>query len=163
MKKLLFLFIFIHTISWSQQNVTTYYFIRHSEKMDQSENPNLSELGKKRAENWKNIFSEITFDAIYSTDYKRTIETVTPTANSKNITITITIYNPKTINIEEFKKATTSKTILIVGHSNSTPTFVNKILNDEKYSKIDETVFGNLYIISIITDGSTHSQLLKLE
>ncbi|UFH35122.1 hypothetical protein [Flavobacterium acetivorans] len=51
------------------------------------------------------------------------------------------------------------KKILIVGHSNSTPDFVNKIINKDKYTAIDENTFGNLYIITVSGNTITHQQL----
>jgi 2,3-bisphosphoglycerate-dependent phosphoglycerate mutase len=161
MKKLLIILIFTLQFSESKAQTTTYYFIRHAEKMDNSENPNLSEKGKIRAENWNKIFSETKFDAVYSTDFKRTIQTATPILNSRNLKPII--YIPKTIDIELFKLENKNKTILVVGHSNSTPEFVNKLIREKKYEKIDETVFGNLYIVSILENEKAISQFLKLE
>jgi 2,3-bisphosphoglycerate-dependent phosphoglycerate mutase len=161
MKKRLIILAFILQFVVVQAQNTTYYFIRHSEKIDNSENPDLSEKGKIRAENWNKIFSETKFDAIYSTDFKRTIQTITPILNLRKLKPTI--YNPKTIDIELFKNETKNKTVLVVGHSNSTPDFVNKLINEKKYEKIDETVFGNLYIITILENEKAISQFLKLE
>ncbi len=76
------------------QEVTTYYFIRHAEKLriDKTDkNPNLNFNGYKRAEAWKDVFSNVPFDAIYSTDYNRTKLTAKPTATSKNLPILFTI------------------------------------------------------------------------
>ncbi|TDD77361.1 SixA phosphatase family protein [Flavobacterium caseinilyticum] len=146
-------------ISFGQQNITTYYFIRHAEKVDSSQNPNLSEKGLKRAELWNKIFSEIRFDEIYSTDYKRTLQTASPTATARRIEIKL--YNPKTLNIESFKKETLGRKVLIVGHSNTTPKFVNDIINQDSFSDMEDETFGNLYIVTII-DGIISFQLLKL-
>ncbi len=113
MKKfLLLLTLLFLNISFAQSKITTYYFIRHAEKVDNSQNPDLSEKGLKRAELWNNIFSEVDFDEIYSTDYKRTLQTASPTATTKKIEIKL--YNPKTINIHSFKKETSGKKVLIV-------------------------------------------------
>ncbi len=161
MKNPFILLLLIGNFAFSQISTTNYYFIRHAEKVDQSENPDLSEIGKKRAENWCRVLSEIKFDFIYSTNFKRTLQTVLPISLDKKI-IPI-IYDPKTIDIETFLKETKFKTVLIVGHSNSTPDFVNKILAEKKYSKIEETIFENLYILSIHSDGSKHVQLLKID
>ena len=91
MKKILLIYIFIFTSLLSNaQEVTTYYFIRHAEKLrvDKTDrNPNLNLKGFKRAEAWKEVFSNISFDAIYSTDYTRTKLTAKPTADSKNLPI----------------------------------------------------------------------------
>ena len=91
MKKQILTFIFctLSLISFAQE-VTTYYFIRHAEKLriDKTDkNPNLNFNGYKRAEAWRNVFSNIPFDAIYSTDYNRTKLTAKPTATSKNLPI----------------------------------------------------------------------------
>lgn len=161
MKKiLLILALLFLNISFGQQNITTYYFIRHAEKVDSSQNPDLSEKGLKRAELWNTIFSKVDFDEIYSTDYKRTIQTASPTATTKKIEIKL--YNPKTINIDSFKKETLGKKVLIVGHSNTTPKFVNDIINKQSFSDIEDETFGNLYIVTLV-DNTISYQLLKLE
>jgi broad specificity phosphatase PhoE len=159
-KYLLIVAFFVLQISFAQNNTTTYYFIRHAEKVDNSKNPDLSEIGLQRAQIWNKIFSEISLDAIYSTDYIRTIQTATPTANSKNITILN--YDPKTIDLQSFKKNTLGKKVLVVGHSNTIPNFVNQIINKNIYRDIDDKTFGNLYIATITNDSISH-QLLKLQ
>lgn len=150
---------FVLQLSFGQNNTTTYYFIRHAEKVDNSKNPELSEIGLERAQLWNEIFAEINLDAIYSTDFKRTIETVTPIANSKMVTVIN--YNPKTLDIELFKKNTLGKKVLVVGHSNTIPNFVNQIINEKIYNEMDDVTFGNLYIVTINGDSISH-QLLKL-
>lgn len=150
---------FVLQMSFGQNNTTTYYFIRHAEKVDNSKNPDLSEMGLERAKLWNEIFAEINLDAIYSTDFKRTVETVTPIANSKKVTIIN--YNPKTLDIESFKKNTLGKKVLVVGHSNTIPNLVNQIINKKIYNEMDDVTFGNLYIVTINGDSISH-QLLKL-
>ena len=132
---------------------STYYFIRHAEKdrSDSTNNdPHLTDIGLKRAENWASKLEGITFDAIYSTNYNRTKETATPLALKNNLDITL--YNPKDIDYNLFLEENKGKTVLIVGHSNTTPAFVNKILGKNKYEDIDDHQNGNLYIITIEND-----------
>ena len=160
MKKYLVLIaLFVIQISFGQQITSTYYFIRHAEKVDNSQNPDLSAIGLERAKLWNEIFSEINFDQIYSTNYNRTKQTATPTATAKKIPIEL--YNPATLDIDSYKKETLGKKVLIVGHSNTTPNFVNQIINQTLYADIDDSTFGNLYIVTIIGNVVTH-QLLKL-
>jgi len=160
MKKYLLIALFlIFQISFGQNNTTTYYFIRHAEKVDASKNPDLSTVGFERARLYDNIFAEIKFDAIYSTDYKRTLQTVTPIAATQKIAIKL--YDPKTLSIESFKKENGGKKVLIVGHSNSIPNFVNQIINEKIYSDIADATFGNLYIV-VVSDAKINHQLLKL-
>jgi broad specificity phosphatase PhoE len=161
MKKLLvFLFLFGFQIHFSQNKTTQYYFIRHAEKADSSKNPDLSEKGLERAQEWQLLFSELSFDEIYSTDFNRTIQTIKPISVKQNKNFSL--YNPKTIDIEAFKKETFGKTILIVGHSNTIPNMVNQIIKENKYSDIAENQFGNLYIVTIF-ENQILSQLLHLK
>ena len=151
MKKIHLIYIFIFTSLLSNaQEVTTYYFIRHAEKLrvDKTDrNPNLNSKGFKRAEAWKEVFSNISFDAIYSTDYTRTRLTAKPTADSKNLPILI--YNPRDMYSKTFQNQTEGKTILVVGHSNTTNVFANKVLGFDKYEEIKDNNNSNLYIVTL--------------
>ena len=164
MKKILLIYIFIFTSLLSNaQEVTTYYFIRHAEKLrvDKTDrNPNLNSKGLKRAEAWKEIFSNISFDAIYSTDYTRTRLTAKPTADSKNLPILI--YNPRDLYSKAFQNQTKGKTILVVGHRNTTNVFANKVVGFEKYQEIKDNNNSNLYIVTL-TDKKASSVLLKID
>ncbi|RTZ03730.1 phosphoglycerate mutase [Flavobacterium bomense] len=160
MKKFLALFTLLFLNISFGQSTTTYYFIRHAEKVDNSQNPDLSEKGLKRAEKWNTIFSEISFDEIYSTDYKRTLQTASPTATTKKMKVKL--YDPKNIPIEVFKKETIGKKILIVGHSNTIPKFVNQMINQNSFTDIQDKTFGNLYIVIMVDEAITF-QLLKLD
>ncbi len=154
-----YLFILIFTLltvssSFSQnkndKNATTYYLIRHAEK-DRSEedvkDPHLTKKGLSRAQNWANTLKHVPFDAVYSTEYFRTKETAQSIADNKRLEIII--YNPRNLDIDKFKEKTKGETVLIVGHSNTTPVFVNKLLNEDKYKQIDDSNNSNLYIVHI--------------
>ncbi|WP_458626241.1 SixA phosphatase family protein [Winogradskyella sp. PC D3.3] len=159
MKKLILL-ILVACLAFSsceqKEDVSTYYLIRHAEKdrSDQTNrNPNLNEAGLKRAELWAKHFKDIKFDAIYSTDYNRTKQTASPTANAKHLEIQF--YNPSDMKIVEFMEKTQGKTVLVVGHSNTTPKFVNDLLGEDKYEDIADDNNANLYIVTITKDNKT--------
>lgn len=142
--------------------VTTYYLIRHAEKnrSDMKGNPELTEKGIQRAENWAKIFKEVDFDAVYSTDFKRTIQTATPTAKSQNLEVKI--YDPRNLYDKYFQKDTEGKTVLVVGHSNTTPQFANAILKESKYQDLDDSEFGALFIVEVFEDGTKTSKVLYI-
>jgi broad specificity phosphatase PhoE len=155
MKKHIFLFIFTFSllVSCSSENTTTYYLIRHAEKdrTDQSNgNPNLSFEGETRAQNWANYFKNIELDAVYSTKYFRTMETATPTAMTKKLKVKY--YDPRKMYDSIFIAETTGKSILVVGHSNTTPIFANKILGEDKYQNMDDNDNASLYIVTVSDD-----------
>lgn len=165
-KLLLYFFIILFTNSIVAQkettaNKTTYYFIRHAEKTISAENkdPDLTELGYQRAESLITIFKHVTFDAIYSTNYKRTKNTGIPLANNQGISLTI--YDPFSFDLYKFTHDSEGKTILIIGHSNTIPNMVNTIIEKDVYETIDEDEYNNLYQVITIGDYTTH-KLLKL-
>ena len=131
--------------------ITTYYLIRHAEK-DRSDpdnkNPDLNEEGIARAALWTKIFQNIKFNEIYSTEYNRTKQTVS--AISLQSDVKLTPYSPGNLYSEDFKMRTQGKTVLVVGHSNTTPQFVNKIIGEEKYPNMDDTDNGSLYVVTVV-------------
>ena len=127
---------------------TGYYFIRHAEKErsnPKDNNPELNREGKLRALNWAYFFKEIPLEAIYSTNYIRTISTAQPIADDKNLPIII--YNPNELNIKTFMKENQGKLILVVGHSNTTPKLVNAILGDQKFEQMQDNDNSSLFIV----------------
>ena len=164
MKKgfLILFFTLFAAFSYAQE-VTTYYFIRHAEKQrtDKADkDPHLTFDGYKRADNWKKVFEYVPLNAVYSTDYNRTKETAKPTADSKNLPILV--YDPSNMYTESFQFNTKGKNVLIVGHSNTTPAFVNKVLGVNKYKQIEDDNNSNLYIVTV-TDGKASATVLKID
>jgi len=139
---------------------TTYFLIRHAEK-DRSDssnkNPHLKDKGRERALKWSQVLKNIKLDAVYSTDYNRTKETANPTAASHHLKVTL--YHPIKIDYAAFKKETKGKTVLIVGHSNTIPNFVNALIGKEKYKQIADSNNSNLYIVTLIGDKISDLQL----
>lgn len=167
MKKYFFLLMFAFSLlnACSSDETTTYYLIRHAEK-DRTDktnkNPDLNKKGVQRAQKWATYFSDINLDAVYSTKYNRTIQTATPTSKSKKIKIQH--YDPKKMYDSIFRKKTKGKKVLIVGHSNTTPIFANKILKKEGalkktniYENMDDNDNASLYIVTITANKKTSS------
>lgn len=144
----------------SSSDLTTYYFIRHAEKdtTNTGKDPELTVAGQARARKWAEVFKDIEFDLIYSSDYKRTLNTAKPIAESQQKEIAI--FNTKKINDREFQKTTKGKKVLVVGHSNLNPEWVNYILEEEKYEDLSEAEYGSLFIAVIHPDGSRTSEVL---
>tara|TARA_B100000886_G_scaffold98424_1_gene65346 strand:+ start:919 stop:1407 length:489 start_codon:yes stop_codon:yes gene_type:complete len=159
MKKLFILFIFF-TIDISSQECSEFFLIRHAEKDrtdPKNKNPNLNEKGKLRALKWTEVFKNIEFDKIYSTNYYRTLETVMPI--SKKIKKEILIYSPSKIKYDRFISDNNNNKVLIVGHSNTIPSFVNILIKKELYDQIDDRNNSNLYIVKICNNSISHNLL----
>lgn len=149
-----FLFFIFNSYSQSieDSNCTSIYLIRHAEKVRENKNdknPHLNYKGLIRAEKWNNFFKNIKLDAIYSTNYFRTLETVNPISKDN---LEIQIYNPFVINYKEFIETNKGKTVLVVGHSNTIPTFTNELLEEDFYKDIEDDNNSNLYFINICNE-----------
>lgn len=71
-------------------------------------------------------------------------------------------YDTGKLNDADFREKTNGKTVLVVGHSNLNPQFVNYILEDEKYKDIDESESGSLFILTVAPNGEKTSQILYI-
>ena len=163
MKKLHFLLFFILLSACNSSEIsTTYYLIRHAEKdrtVQTNSDPNLNSQGLLRADNWAKYFDSIALDAVYSSNYNRTLQTATPTAVKKGVAVQL--YDTNSMYDALFQKATLGKTVLIVGHSNTTPAFVNLILAQEKYQSMNDNDNSSVYIVTI-KGAKKISQILRV-
>jgi 2,3-bisphosphoglycerate-dependent phosphoglycerate mutase len=135
------------------QQVTTFILVRHAEKVsDGSKDPELTEAGKARALALTKFFKEVKIDAIYSTGFKRTQNTVTPLAMSKNLPIS-SYEAMKGDEIDQMLKKFPGGTIVISGHSNTTPWVANYLLGKEEFKDFDDNDYDNMLIVDVIDKG----------
>lgn len=129
---------------------STFYMVRHGEKIDNSANPPLSALGQERAEDLKTELANKGISEIYSTNYLRTKNTAKPFADSKGLITKIYAASPADsmrVFIERLKKIK-GKNVLVVGHSNTTKYVVNGLFErDTLRADIPDNDFDNLYIV----------------
>ena len=78
-----------------ENDCSTFYLIRHAEKVrinKTDRDPALNEKGMIRALNWRDFFIDKDISKIYSTNYKRTLETVKPIEVAMGLTAILCIY-----------------------------------------------------------------------
>ena len=168
-KKILFLFFalslqFSFAQNENSSDATTIYLIRHAEKERTNPNdrdPSLTQDGLGRAVRWAEVLKNVPLAAVYSTDYKRTRQTASPSALKNQLELKL--YDPRNFNISELKELYKGKSVLVVGHSNTTPFMANALLGKNVYKQIDDNNNGNLYIVTINpNNGETNSSLLYI-
>ena len=159
MKLLLTIFL---VFSIPENDCSTFYLIRHAEKVRTNKSdrdPKLNEKGILRALNWKEYFLDKDITKIYSTNYKRTLETVKPFQEA--IGLATILYSPSSIDYKDFISSNKGEIVLVVGHSNTIPNFVNELINDQVYAQIDDLNNSNLYIVNLCDSSISHS-LIKV-
>ena len=140
---------------------TTFILVRHAETSGAGANPGLSVAGQARAETLKNMLAPLTLSAVYSTNYNRTMQTAQPVATAKGLPILQydptdpeALIDPALVN---FPKGI----VLIVGHSNTTPEFINAMTGTQDAPFIAEADYDNLFIVQVNERGD--ATLLQLK
>ena len=145
-----------------------FIILRHAEKdttvagsqMMQADPP-LNIKGQERAQSLIRKFKKYNISKIYSTHYNRTKSTVLPLANS--IGLSINNYDPKQLITfaDELKtQVNHSKTILIVGHSNTSPKLVNLLIKKDQFKDLDESIYDSFWIVTS-KNGKTKAKMMK--
>src|SRR5688572_4009292 len=157
MKKIIgcVLLVLFTNLLFAQENViTTFILIRHAEKdLTQSTNdPDLSAEGKNRAVKLNELLKKTSIQAIYSTPFKRTQQTVATVAQEKGITVG-TYQANKMDEIDAMIKQHAGGTVLLSGHSNTVPVILNYLIGEEKYKVLDDGDYGNVIVVSVTERG----------
>lgn len=154
-KSLVFmLIVFVSSVAQADNQI---FLMRHAEKaLDQGKDPHLTLEGQRRALKIASLLKQSGIEIIYSTDYKRTQETVAPLA--KALGLTIKIYDPR--KLEEFSKhlKTLTGKIVVVGHSNTTPQLTS-LLTETEVKPMTEQDYDDLYVV---TNFNAKNNLLRL-
>ena len=139
---------------------TVVFLVRHAEKAsDDPRDPSLTAEGQTRAQLLAAMLAQTNIDHIYSTDYKRTQQTVAPL--SEKLGVEIESYDPR--DLEGFAEALRQQPgrLLISGHSNTTPQLVAALGGEPGEPIVEETEYDRLYILTIASDGSVSTVLLR--
>ncbi|UCC24006.1 MAG: histidine phosphatase family protein [Gemmatimonadales bacterium] len=137
------------------------YLVRHAERAtDDPQDPTLSAAGEARARELARLLADAPLTRVFTTDYRRTVATATPTAEDHGLTLEI--YDPRgegMVRIAELLRSTPGHH-LVVGHSNTTPALV-EALGGDPVGSIDEMEYDRVYLVTVGADGGVASTLLR--
>lgn len=142
------------SMSSNEQEATTIIFlVRHAEKMsDGSADPALAAAGTARAEELAYILKNVELSAIYSTPYRRTQQTVFPTAKAKDLEVRLYDPGDKSF-LEKIIQTFAGGSVLIVGHSNTIPVLANELAGRSGFVELDDDAYDNLFIACVPAEG----------
>jgi 2,3-bisphosphoglycerate-dependent phosphoglycerate mutase len=145
----------------TQPSLTTFIFIRHAEKVnDGTKDPELSVDGKERAGRLSSMLSNQKIDAVYSTNFKRTRMTVDLLATDHNLTVK-TYESLDAAQLSELGARYQGGTVVICGHSNTTPAMVNKLLGSDQLKQWDDSDYGNFVIVTMSPSAEKSLMMLR--
>lgn len=155
-------------LAWffESQATTTVIFVRHAEQLrDAGDDPGLSQAGQRRVMELTRQLADADvvagIDAIYSTTYKRSEETVRPLADLLDLPIKSYDAADKESVLEMILKNHKGEIVLVVGHSNTVSELIANIGASKNVPEIARDEFDNIYIVSIPWFGKTKTIRLR--
>jgi len=155
-------------LAWflESQATTTVIFVRHAEKASiPADDPGLSLAGQQRvAELTRQLVDADVVagvDAVYSTSFRRTEETVRPIADALGLPVNSYDAADTEAIMEHIVREHKGKIILVAGHSNTVPDLIGNMGASKKVPEIAENEYDNIYIVSIPWFGKTKTIRLR--
>jgi broad specificity phosphatase PhoE len=145
-KPFLFCFLLTGLFISSAGAQSTIFLVRHAEKEDAGNDPDLSEAGRARAESLAKLLKDAGITAIYVTEFNRTQQTAQPMA--KALGLNVTIVPAKETSALSARLHDPTGNVLVVGHGNTIPDLI-KALGLAAPVNIGESDYDNLYLITL--------------
>ena len=135
------------------------FLVRHAEKVLDQPNPSLTEAGQARARRLSEELSGVNLSHIFSTDYRRTLQTAEPTSEAAGVSVTL--YDPSDLSAFAQQLKAMPGVHLVVGHSNTTPQLVEFLGGEPGTPIYEPTEYDRLYKVEVCSDGSVRSLLTR--
>ncbi|MEY2491076.1 MAG: hypothetical protein QOH24_27 [Verrucomicrobiota bacterium] len=124
---------------------STIFIVRHAEKAGSGgDDPDLSEVGRARAETLANTLKDAGISAIYATELKRTQQTASPLAKMLHLDPTIVPAKDSAALIAKVRASPGN--VLIVGHGNTIPDLI-KAFGIAAPINVAENDYDNLFVL----------------
>ncbi len=157
-------------LAWffESQATTTVIFVRHAEKAEvPADDPGLSAVGQRRAAELArqlvdaDVVPGLGVDAVYSTSYRRTVQTAQAVADA--LDLPVLNYNAADTEafLEDVVREYKGKIILIVGHSDTVPQMIANMGASKSVPAIAEEEYDNIDLVSIPWFGKTKTIRLR--
>ncbi len=136
----------------------TVFLVRHAEKVrgpDVGRDPMLTEAGRARAQALAHTLAHADIDAIYTTEWRRTIETGARLAQTLDIESKVIRADQRFIDkMRRILLEQKGRRVVVVGHSDTTPALA-RALGAEEAPDIADNDFDDIYQL-VISEQGTH-------
>jgi len=151
LKTLTILFVFSIIASSCSQTITKIYVIRHAEKGPDTNNDGNPDLlnpqGVNRAQDLSRYLKDVGISAVYTTGYKRTIQTSAPLRTE--LGLDTLHYSPAEADnlVNRILADYPGKSVLVVGHSNTADDVINGFQGTPPLINIPDDEFDHMFLI----------------
>ena len=138
-------------------SVTKVILVRHAERLNDTDTTSLSPAGFQRASALAHVVESAGITRIFVSDKKRALQTAAPTGAALGITL-VQIPAGQTDRFVDSIKAHRGEVILVVGHSDSVPTIIER-LGISSPPIIASTEFDHLFVVAFWQFRATMTHL----
>jgi phosphohistidine phosphatase SixA len=133
--------------------------VRHAEKAaDHPTDPSLTREGHARAAELARLLGRSDVTAVLSSDYRRTRDTAAPLAD--RLGIEVELYDAGALDALATELLGRTGSIVVVGHSNTTPELVT-LLGGDPGEPIDDAEYDRLYVVHPVEGGPSATLVLR--
>lgn len=140
------------------EDAVTVVLVRHAERLDDSPDSPLNDIGRERVERLRALVADVDFTHVHSTNLTRTRDTALPIAEDDGRELIF--YSPGELEELAQRIRATPGRHLVSGHSNTTPRLVTALGGDD-HGPIDDMEYDRLYIIVIQPGQPAVTTLLR--
>jgi broad specificity phosphatase PhoE len=126
----------------------TIVVVRHADKIDDSHDAILSPTGEAQAKRLAHVLKDLGISAIYTTQFKRTIQTATPLANS--LKIKLLSYEQTDVDgvVKEIQQKHPKEVVMVVGHRSTVPKVLKQFGASEPVA-LGSSEYDSLFILTL--------------
>jgi broad specificity phosphatase PhoE len=139
---------------------TTVIVVRHAEKVDSSHDPDLNEAGRNRAIRLSELLKGADVAALYSSQFKRTKQTLAPLAERFQLEIQAVEAAQSGDLARRITTGYPGKTVVVASHSDRV-TEIIEALGGPSVGFLEETDYDNVFVVTLL-DNST-ADVLRLK
>ena len=122
--------------------------VRHADKIDDTDDAVLSLTGQAQAERLANVLKTLESAPIYTTQFKRTIQTATPLAEL--LRIKLLSYEQTDVDgvVKEIQEKHPKEVVMVVGHRSTVPRILKQFGASEAVA-LDSSEYDSLFILTL--------------
>lgn len=143
----------VSAIAGAAEPATTVVLVRHAEKAaEPADDPPLTEDGRARARALAHAAGALGVDAVFTSRYARTRQTVQPLAEALGLTPVEYDAGDSEALVDLIRSEHRGQTVLIAGHSNTVPPLIG-LLGGPALPDLDGRAYDDLFVLVIPGEG----------
>jgi broad specificity phosphatase PhoE len=126
----------------------TVVVVRHADKIDDTDDAVLSPTGEDQAKRLAHVLKDVGINAIYTTQFKRTIQTAAPLADS--LKLKLLAYEQTDVDgvVKEIQQKHPKDVVMVVGHRSTVPRILKQFGASEPVA-LESSEYDSLFILTL--------------